>query len=147
MSSERSTAGSRLRRREFVLTGAAFALLPEAQASDEAMRAAIRAWAGRDPVAGPLKIEIAELVENGNAVPVRVVASEPVTGLALFTPLNPEPDVVHVALGAASAKLEFSTRMRLARSQRIVAVAKAADGRCWQTGVDVIVTLAACVEP
>jgi sulfur-oxidizing protein SoxY len=37
--------------------------------------------------------------------------------------------------------------MRLARSQRIVAVAKAADGRCWQAGVDVIVTLAACVEP
>jgi len=136
-----------MKRREFVLTGAAFALLPEAQASDDAMRAAIRAWAGREPVAGVLKIDIAELVENGNAVPVRVMASEPVVGLALFTPLNPEPDVVHVTLGAGSARPEFSTRMRLARSQRIVAVAKAADGRCWQTGVDVIVTLAACVEP
>jgi sulfur-oxidizing protein SoxY len=136
-----------MKRREFVLAASAFALLPEAQASDEAMRAAIRAWAGRDPEAGMLKIDIAELVENGNAVPVRVVASESVTGLALFTPQNPEPDVVHVAFGAASARPEFSTRMRLARSQRIVAVAKAADGRCWQTGVDVIVTLAACVEP
>jgi sulfur-oxidizing protein SoxY len=136
-----------MKRREFLLAASAFALLPDAQARDDAMRAAIRAWAGRDPVAGPLRIDIAELVENGNAVPVRVVASEPVTGLALFTPLNPEPDVVHVAFGAAAARPEFSTRMRLARSQRIVAVAKAADGRCWQTGVDVIVTLAACVEP
>ncbi|MGQ3051476.1 MAG: thiosulfate oxidation carrier protein SoxY [Roseateles sp.] len=136
-----------MKRREFVMTTAALALLPQAQASDEAMQAAIRAWAGRDPVAGALKIEIAELVENGNAVPVRVVANEPVTGLALFTPLNPEPQVVQISLGANSGKPEFGTRMRLARSQRIVAVAKAADGRCWQTGMDVIVTLAACVEP
>ena len=136
-----------MRRREFVVAAAVLARLPEAQASDEAMRAAIRAWAGREPEAGALKIDIAELVENGNAVPVRVAASEPVVGLALFTPLNPEPEVVHVTFGAAAARPEFSTRMRLARSQRIVAVAKVDDGRCWQAGVDVIVTLAACVEP
>lgn len=139
-----------MKRREFIVAGAVFASLPEAKASDEAMRAAIRTWAGSEPQVregGLLKIEIAELVENGNAVPVRVVAGEPVTGLALFTPLNPEPEVVHVVLGTASARPEFSTRMRLARSQRIVAVAKAADGRCWLSSVDVIVTLAACVEP
>ncbi|CAM4019864.1 thiosulfate oxidation carrier protein SoxY [Roseateles saccharophilus] len=136
-----------MRRREFAVAAAVLAGLPEARASDEAMRAAIRGWAGRDPEAGPLKIDIAELVENGNAVPVRVAAGQPVVGLALFTPLNPEPEVVHVALGADAPKPEFGTRMRLARSQRIVAVARAADGRCWQAGVDVIVTLAACVEP
>ena len=136
-----------MRRREFVVGAAAFALLAEARATDDAMRAAIRAWAGRNPAPGMLKIEIAELVENGNAVPVRVAASEPVVGLALFTPQNPEPEVLHASFGAAVARPEFSTRMRLARSQRIFAVAKAADGRCWQAGVDVIVTLAACVEP
>lgn len=134
-------------KRRVWLAAASLAFLPEARASDDAMRAAIRAWAGRDPAPGPLTIEMAALVENGNAVPVRVVAAEPVVGLALFTPLNPEPEVVHVAFGAAVARPEFSTRMRLARSQRIVAVAKAADGRCWQAGLDVIVTLAACVEP
>ena len=136
-----------MRRRTFVLSAVAFALLPEAQATDDAMRAAIRAWAGREPEAGVLKIEIAELVENGNAVPVRVAASEPVVGLALFTPQNPEPEVLHASFGAAAAKPEVSTRMRLARSQRIFAVAKAVDGRCWLASVDVIVTLAACVEP
>lgn len=136
-----------MRRREFALAAAAFAALPEARATDDAMRAAIRAWAGREPEAGVLKIDIAELVENGNAVPVRIAASEAVVGLALFTPLNPEPEVVHVAFGTDSPRPEFGTRMRLARSQRIVAVARAADGRCWQAGVDVIVTLAACVEP
>lgn len=134
-------------KRRVLLAAASLALLPEARASDDAMRAAIRAWAGRDPAPGPLRIDMAELVENGNAVPVRIAAAEPVVGMALFTPLNPEPEVVHVAFGAAVARPEFSTRMRLARSQRIVAVAKAADGRCWQAGLDVIVTLAACVEP
>jgi len=136
-----------MKRREFVVGAAALAALPEARATDLAMEAAIRAWAGREPEAGVLKIDIAELVENGNAVPVRVVANEPVAGLALFTPLNPEPGVVQVAFGPDNPRPEFGTRMRLARSQRIVAVAKAADGRCWQTGVSVIVTLAACVEP
>lgn len=136
-----------MRRREFVMAASALALLPEAQATEEAMRAAIRAWAGRDPETRALKIDIAALVENGNAVPVRIAATEPVTGLALFTSLNPEPEVVHVTLAADCPRPEFSTRMRLARSQRIVAVARAADGRCWQAGVDVIVTLAACVEP
>ena len=136
-----------MRRREFAVAAAALALLPEARATEAAMRAAIRAWAGGEPAAGALKIEIAELVENGNAVPVRVVAGEPVAGLALFTPLNPEPEVVHVAFGADAPRPEFSTRMRLARSQRIVAVARAADGRCRQAGVDGIVALPACVEP
>jgi len=136
-----------VKRRVFIGAAGALALLPVARASDDAMRAAIRAWAGREPAAGPLKIEMAELVENGNAVPVRVVASEPVVGLALFTPLNPEPEVVHASFGPAVARPEFSTRMRLARSQRVVAVAKAADGRCWQSSLEVIVTLAACVEP
>lgn len=136
-----------MKRRVFIAATGALAGLPAARASDDAMRAAIRAWAGREPAAGPLKIEMAELVENGNAVPVRLVASEPVVGLALFTPLNPEPEVVHASFGPTVARPEFSTRMRLARSQRIVAVAKAADGRCWQSSLEVIVTLAACVEP
>ena len=87
------------------------------------------------------------VVVVASRVPVRVVASEPVVGLALFTPLNPEPEVVHASFGPAVVRPEFSTRMRLARSQRVVAVAKAADGRCWQSSLEVIVTLAACVEP
>lgn len=135
-----------MRRRQILLAAPAWALLPEARASEAEMKRAMRAWAGSDLPAGPLKIEIAELVENGNAVPVRVVAPEPVVGLALFTPLNPEPEVIHVSLSPDSPRPEFATRMRLARSQTIYAAARTADGRCWQAGVDVIVTLAACIE-
>lgn len=133
-------------RRHLLLAAPAWVLLPEARASDAAMREALRAWAGGDPPTGPLTIEMAALVENGNAVPVRVAAQEPVSALALFTPLNPEPEVIHVSLSPDSPRFEFSTRMRLARSQRVVAAARTADGRCWQAGLDVIVTLAACIE-
>ncbi|MFG6466385.1 thiosulfate oxidation carrier protein SoxY [Roseateles sp. BYS87W] len=134
-------------RRTLFMAASALAALPQARATEAAMAAAIRAWAGQTPPPGVLTLDMAELVENGNAVPVRVAAAEPVVGLALFAPLNPEPEVLQVRFGPAVARPEFSTRIRLARSQRIVAVAKAADGRCWQAGLDVIVTLAACVEP
>jgi len=135
-----------MRRRELLLAAPAWALLPQARASEAAMREALHAWAGGEPPRGPLTIEIAALVENGNAVPVRVAAAEPVTGLALFTPLNPEPEVIHVSLAADCPRPEFSTRIRLARSQTLIAAARTADGRCWQAGVEVIVTLAACIE-
>jgi sulfur-oxidizing protein SoxY len=39
-----------------------------------------------------------------------------------------------------------STRIRLATSQQLVAVARLADGSCWAQRVDVVVTLAACIE-
>ncbi len=135
-----------MRRRELLLAAPAWALLPQARASEAAMREALHAWAGGEPPCGPLMIEIAALVENGNAVPVRVAAAEPVTGLALFTPLNPEPEVIHVSLAPDCPRPEFSTRIRLARSQTLIAAARTADGRCWQAGVEVIVTLAACIE-
>jgi sulfur-oxidizing protein SoxY len=139
-----------MKRREFAVALAVFATLPEARATDAAMRAAIRAYTAglepREPQPGPLHIEIAALVENGNAVPVRLWADAPVLGLALFTSGNPEPEVIHASFAPDCPRHELGTRIRLARSQQIVAVARAADGRCWQAGVDVIVTLAACVE-
>ena len=46
----------------------------------------------------------------------------------------------------ASGKAVVSTRIRLATSQQLVAVAKMSDGSYWSHTVDVIVTLAACIE-
>lgn len=134
-------------RRRLLLASAGALALPQARASEAAMRTAVLGFTGGvRPEPGPLQIDIAELVENGNAVPVRLSSAQPVVALALFTSLNPEPDVVRVQFGADCPRHELSTRIRLARSQQIVAVARLADGRCWQASVDVVVTLAACVE-
>ncbi|MFO1327766.1 MAG: thiosulfate oxidation carrier protein SoxY [Rubrivivax sp.] len=129
----------------------ALSLLPlaPARATPEALAAAIRAHTGGAPLAsGRVEIEIAELVENGNTVPVtlRVGGEGAVRSLALFTERNPQPEVAVFHFSARTPRLEVHTRIRLATSQALVAVATGADGRCWQRRVEVLVTLAACIE-
>jgi sulfur-oxidizing protein SoxY len=118
-----------------------------------ALRAAVRAWTGgADPRPGRVTIDIASLVENGNAVPVTLAAESPMTpddhvkAIALFNERNPLRDVIVCEFTPACGRAQLSTRIRLATSQRLTAVARYSDGSHWSRDVDVIVTLAACVE-
>lgn len=133
----------------------AVALLPAlpAAATPESLSAAIRAYTGGAPVrSGRITIEIAELVENGNAVPVSVQVQSPMTAadhvnsVALFTERNPQPEVAVFHFSPRSGRARVDTRIRLATSQPLVAVATMSDGSLWRHHVDVIVTLAACLE-
>jgi sulfur-oxidizing protein SoxY len=117
------------------------------------LRAALARFAGSAvPVEGGLQVDIPELVENGNAVPVTVQVDSPmsaadhVVAIALFTGRNPLPEVAEFRLGPANGMARVSTRIRLATSQKVVAAARMADGRVRTRHVDVLVTLAACVE-
>jgi sulfur-oxidizing protein SoxY len=69
-----------------------------------------------------------------------------VVQVALFNDRNPQRDVAVFALGPRAGKAEVSTRMRLATSQKIAALARMSDGTVWSDSVDVIVALAACIE-
>lgn len=96
-----------------------------------------------------LQLEIAPLIENGNAVPVRLSAPAGTRSLALFNELNPQREVLVARFGpgqGATPTCQVATRIRLATSQELVAVAQLGDGRWWASRVRVIVTLAACVE-
>lgn len=133
--------------------GALIALRPASGAMPADLDAAIRAFAGGAPVAtGKVQLDVAPLVENGNAVPITVMVESPMTpadhvrSIAVFNERNPQRDVVVFTLGPRSGRARVATRIRLATSQRLVAVAQLSDGTFWQHGVDVIVTLAACVE-
>lgn len=101
---------------------------------------------------GRVSLDIAPLVENGNTVPVVVTVQSPMTGndrvraIALFTERNPQPEVAVFHLGAHVARAEVATRMRLAHTQQVWALARMADGSCWATRAEVVVTLAACIE-
>ncbi len=128
-------------------------LIRPAQAAPAAMQAAIRDLVGEAvPQQGRLKLEISPLVENGNTVPVTLQAESPMTAtdhvrrMALFTEANPQPHVAVFHLGPRAGRAMVYTRMRLATSQRVVAIAEMSDGSLWQDSVQVIVTLAACVE-
>lgn len=143
-------------RRQLLRAGAALpllALVRPASATPEAMRAAIAAYTGGVvPQTGKVSFEIAKLIDNGNAVPVTVTVDSPmtatahVTGIAIFNERNPETDIIRFTLGARSGKAEVSTRIRLATSQKLAAVARLSDGSYWQQTADVIVALAACIE-
>ena len=64
----------------------------------------------------------------------------------VFAGRNPLPNVTNVSFGPRSGRPRFATRIRLATSQTVVAIAKLEDGSCWSDSVELIVTLAACIE-
>ena len=114
---------------------------------EEVLRPAIEKWTSRLP-----KLEIAELVDNGNVVPITVSVSSPMTAanhvkaIAVFNEKNPQRETVKFELGPRYGKSEVSTRIRLATTQKLVAVAHLSDGTFWSHTVEVIVTIAACIE-
>ncbi len=127
--------------------------LAPASATPESLQKVIAEFTSGAPVqTGRVRLQIAELVENGNAVPVTVSVDSPMTAaehvrrIALFNERNPQPDVAVFELSPANGRAEVGTRMRLATSQTVVAMAQLSDGSFWQHRVSVIVTLAACIE-
>jgi sulfur-oxidizing protein SoxY len=120
---------------------------------DVALALAIKQYVGDAVVrVGKVKLDVAELVENGNTVPLSVAvdspmtASEHVKSIAIFNERNPQRDVMRFALGPRSGRAVVATRIRLATTQKLVAIAQMSDGSYWSHTADVIVTLAACVE-
>ena len=92
------------------------------------------------------------LVENGNTVPMTVSVASPMTpedhvrSIHVFTEKNPQPNIGNFYLGPQAGRAQVSTRIRLADSQKVVAIAKLSDGSFWSASVDVVVTLAACTD-
>ena len=66
--------------------------------------------------------------------------------IPVFNEKNPQANIANFHLGPHNGRAQVSTRIRLADSQKIVAIAKLSDGSFWSASVDVVVTLAACTE-
>jgi sulfur-oxidizing protein SoxY len=133
--------------------GAVPLLVRPAQATPETMKAAIREVIGEAPVRkGRVTLEIPPLVENGNTIAMSVAIDSPMTekdhvkAVHVFNEKNPQPNIISIHLGPRAGRAAFSTRIRLADSQTVVAIAEMSDGTLWSDSVDVIVTIAACLE-
>ena len=119
----------------------------------EDLAAAIAAFTGGAQVRpGKVTLDVPALVENGNAVPITVTVDSPMTAdgsrrddRALQ---REEPGARRRAFpfGPRAGRAAVSTRIRLAASQKLAAVARMSDGTYWSDTVDVVVTLAACVD-
>jgi sulfur-oxidizing protein SoxY len=124
-----------------------------AAATPEMMQDAVRSVIGEAPVKkGKVKLDLPPLVENGNSVSCTVSVESPMTAadyvkaIHIFNEKNPQPNVISVRLGPRAGRASFSTRIRLADSQTVTAIAELSDGSFWSDDIDVIVTLAACIE-
>jgi sulfur-oxidizing protein SoxY len=140
-------------RRLVLLGGAGFGLAPHAVAAPAAMDEVIRNLVGEATIKrGKVTLELPPIVENGNVVPLTVSVDSPmseanhVTAIHIFNEKNPQPYVATFNLGPRAGRAGVSTRIRLADSQRVVAIARLNDGSFWSDSADVIVTLAACAE-
>ena len=144
-------------RREFIVAGLAGGILGSgsgsAQTTSAPMQEAIRRVVGSSPVRpGRVKLDVPPLLDNGNAVPLAVSVESPMTSadyvkaVHVFTEKNPLPHVLSVFLGPRSARARFSTRVRIADSGAVTAIAQMSDGSFWSDSVKVVVTLSACLE-
>ena len=117
------------------------------------MQDAIRKVVGTASVGtGRVKLDVPPLVENGSTVPLAISVESPMTAadhvkaIHVFTEKNPQPDVVSCRFGPRAGRASVSTRIRLADTQTVIAIAEFSDGSFWSAKADVVVTLAACLE-
>ena len=136
-----------------VLGAVPIVTLRPAEATPAMLTSAIRNVVGEAVVrTGRVKLEVPPLVENGNTVPMTVSVQNPMTSedhvksIHVFNEKNPQPNIGNFYLGPQAGRAQISTRIRLADSQKIVAIAHLADGSFWSVSVDVVVTLAACTD-
>jgi sulfur-oxidizing protein SoxY len=143
-------------RRQLLKAGAAIGAwlwVGPAMANSDELAAAIRSFAAGAPVkAGRVLLDIAPIVDNGNTVPLTVTVESPmtagdhVTAIAIFNERNPQREVAKFSLSPRSGRARVATRIRLATTQQLVAVARMNDGTCWSHTVNVNVSIAACLE-
>lgn len=123
----------------FVATGLG-ALPAFATAADDAIAALT---GGAELGAGAITLTAPEIAENGNTVPISVEAPGAVM-VALFADGNPTPAVATFKFGPLNASRSASTRIRLAGTQNVVAVAQMEDGSFQKASANIKVTIGGC---
>ncbi len=120
-------------------------------ASPEDTAKALAAFAGdATPTAGTITLTAPEIAENGNTVPISISVDSPMTedsyveSVTILAEDNPNPEVVTFHFTPASGVARASTRMRLAKTQNVIAVAKMNDGSVFTDTRNVKVTIGGC---
>jgi sulfur-oxidizing protein SoxY len=140
------------RRDALCFTAMAVALAPGlARADAAAVEAELKKLYGEKKASsGKIKIDVPQIAENGLVVPINVEVESPmsasdyVKAVHVFADGNPLPGIASFRFTPACGKAAASTRMRLAQTQNIVAIAEMADGSLFSTKSEVKVTIGGC---
>jgi sulfur-oxidizing protein SoxY len=130
-------------RRQFLGFAAASGTIPivtlrRLDATPATLNTAIRNVVGEAQLrTGKVRLDIPPLVENGNTVPMTVSVTSPMTAtdcvksIHVFNEKNPQPNIGNFYLGPLAGRAQVSTRIRLADSQKVVAIARLSDDSFW----------------
>jgi len=143
-------------RRQFLVAAGALVIVSRPSASNATpamMQEAVRKVVGDAQIRkGKVTLDLPPLIDNGNVIAMSVSVDSPMTptdyvkAIHVFNEKNPQPNIISVTLGPRAGRAMISTRIRLADSQTVTAIAQLSDGSFWQTSRDIIVTVAACTE-
>jgi sulfur-oxidizing protein SoxY len=121
-----------------------------ASAANDAADLIAKFTGGKKPAEGKVKFDLPEIAENGNTVPMTVTVESPMTEAAHVTDVlvvadgNPRGGVATFRFSPLSGVAEANTRIRLAATQNIIAVAKMNDGSFYMAAKQVKVTIGGC---
>ena len=99
---------------------------------------------------GRITLELPQIAENGNTVPLTVEIDSPMSdedyckAVHIFAEGNPLPDVATFRFTPACGQATASTRIRLAKTQNVVAVAEMSNGEVYMSKAEVKVTIGGC---
>lgn len=105
---------------------------------------------GKEPVKGRVKLDLPQIAENGNTVPMTVSIDSPMTEQSYVKEVmvladgNPRAGVVTFHFTPESGVAEANTRIRLAETQNVIALAKMNDGSVYTASQEVKVTIGGC---
>jgi sulfur-oxidizing protein SoxY len=144
-------------RREMLLLsagGAALAIAGDATVASatpaEAATEIAKFTGGKTAEKGKITIDLPEIAEDGNTVPLSVTVDSPmtaddhVTEILVVADGNPRPVFATFHLTAMSGRAVAATRVRLASTENVIVVAKTSDGRFFTGQKPVKVTIGGC---
>ena len=105
---------------------------------------------GKTAAEGRVRLDLPEIAENGNAVPMTVSVESPMTDQSYVSDVlivaegNPRGGIATFHFSPASGVAEVNTRIRLAETENVIAIAKMNDGTVFKTSKQVKVTIGGC---
>ncbi|MGJ4940652.1 thiosulfate oxidation carrier protein SoxY [Bradyrhizobium sp. HKCCYLS1011] len=143
------------RRQAFLLGGGlvALTLMPmaaDAEPSNDAAELIKKFTGGKEAASGKISLDLPEIAENGNTVPLSLTVDSPMTAdnyvkeVLFVADGNPNGGVATLMFSPLSGKAEASIRIRLAQTQNVIAVARMSDGSLFTERKTVKVTIGGC---
>jgi sulfur-oxidizing protein SoxY len=133
------------------MAAAGFGLpVANAQKAGEVEELIAKFTGGKKPEQAKVSLNTPEIAENGNTVPIGVSVESPMTEKSYVTDVmiladgNPRAGVVTFKFSPMSGTADAQTRIRLAKTQNVIAIAKTSDGGVFMDKKLVKVTIGGC---